>query len=38
MVQERQDVTGSNCLKDTSGKVVVDKNGIKGSWKKYTEI
>jgi len=24
MVKERQDVTGSNCLKDASGRMVVD--------------
>ena len=37
MVKERQDITGSNCLKGVSGKVVVDEKGIKDSWKEYTE-
>ena len=32
MVKERQDITGSNCLKGVSGKVIVDKKGIKDSW------
>jgi len=26
---EKQDVTGSSCLKDATGKMVVDKNGTK---------
>jgi len=33
MVKERQDITGSNCLKGVSGKVIVDEKGIKHSWK-----
>jgi len=37
MVKERQDVTGSNCLKGVSGKVIVDEKGIKDSWKEYME-
>ena len=37
MVKERQDVTGSNCLKGVSGKVIVVENGIKDSWKEYME-
>ena len=37
MVKERQDITGSNCLKGVSGKVIVDKKGIKDSWKEYME-
>jgi len=32
MVKERQDITGSNCLKGVSDKVIVDKKGIKDSW------
>jgi len=35
MVKERQDITGSNCLKDVSGKVTVDEKEIKDSWKEY---
>jgi len=35
MVKERQDITGLNCIKGTSGKVT-DK-GIKDSWKEYME-
>jgi len=37
MVKERQDITGSNCLKGVLGRVIVDKKGIKDSWKEYTE-
>jgi len=37
MVKERQDITGSNCLKDVSGKVIVDEKGIEDSWKEYVE-
>jgi len=37
MVKERQDITGLNCIKGTSGKVIVDDKGIKDSWKKYME-
>jgi len=36
-VKERMDITGSNCLKGVSGKVIVDEKGIKDSWKKYME-
>jgi len=31
MVQERQDITWSNCLKGVSGEVIVDEKGIKNS-------
>ena len=37
MVKERQDITGLNCIKGASGKVIVDDKGIKDSWKEYTE-
>jgi len=37
MVKERQDITGSNCLKGVSGKVIVGEKGIKDSWKEYME-
>ena len=37
MVKERQDITGLNCIKGTSRKVIVDDKGIKGSWKEYME-
>ena len=37
MVKERQYITGSNCLKCVSGKVIVDKKGIKDSCKEYME-
>jgi len=37
MVKERQDITGSNCLKGVSGKVIVDEKGIRDSWKEYME-
>jgi len=33
----KKDVTGSNCLKGVLGKVIVDKEGIKDSWKEYME-
>jgi len=29
VVKERQDITGSNCIKGASGKVTVDEKGIK---------
>jgi len=35
MVKERRDITGLNCIKGTSGKVIVDDKGIKDSWKEY---
>ena len=31
MVKERQDITGLNCIKGASGKVIVDDNRIKDS-------
>ena len=31
MVKERQDITGLNCTKGASGKVIVDDKGIKDS-------
>jgi len=37
MVKERQDKTGSNCLKGVSGKMIVDEKGMKDSWKEYME-
>jgi len=37
MVKERQDITGSNCLKGVSGKVIVDEKGIKDTRKEYME-
>jgi len=35
MVKERHHITGLNCIKGASGKVIVDEKGIKYSWKKY---
>ena len=37
IVKERQDITGSNCLKGVSSKVIVNEKGIKDSWKEYME-
>ena len=37
MVKQRQDITGLNCIKGASGKVIVDGKGIKDSWKEYME-
>ena len=37
MVKERQDITGSNCVKGVSGKVMADEKGIKDTWKEYME-
>jgi len=37
MVKERQDITGLNCIKGASGKVIVDDKGIKDSLKVYME-
>ena len=31
LVTERQDITGSNCLKGVLGRVIVDEKGIKDS-------
>jgi len=38
MVKERQDITGSNCVKGVSGKVIVDEKGIKDSWKNMEKL
>jgi len=32
-----RDITGLNCIKGASGKVIVDDKGIKDSWKEYIE-
>ena len=37
MVKQRQDITGLNCIKGASGKVIVDDKGIKDCWKEYME-
>jgi len=37
MVKEREDIMGSNFLKEVSGRVTVDEKGIKDSWKEYME-
>ena len=37
MVKERQDITGLNCIKGASGKVIVDDKGIKDSWREFME-
>ena len=37
MVKERQDITGSKCLKGVSVKEIVGEKGIKDTWKEYTE-
>ena len=37
MVKERQDITGLNCIKGASGKVIVDDKGMKDCWKEYME-
>jgi len=37
MVKERQDITGLNCIKGASGKVIVHDKGIKDSCKEYME-
>jgi len=34
---ERQDITGLNCIKGATGKVIVYDKGIKDSWKEYKE-
>ena len=36
MVKERQDITGLNCIKGASGKVIVDDKGIIDSWKAWS--
>jgi len=37
IVEERHDITGSNCLKRFLGKVIVDETGTKDLWKEYRE-
>ena len=37
MSEERQDVVGVNCLKDSTGKIVIDNIGIKKTWKDCME-
>jgi len=37
MVKEKQAITGLNCIKGVSGKVIVDDKAIKDSWKEYME-
>jgi len=37
MVKESQDITGLNCIKGASRKVIVDDKGIKDSWNEYME-
>jgi len=37
MVKERQDITGLNCIKGASEKVIVDDKGIKDLWNEYME-
>jgi len=37
MIKERQGIMGLDCLKGVSGKVIVDKKGIKDSWKEELE-
>ena len=37
MVKERQDITGLNCFKGASGKVIVDDKEIIDSRREYTE-
>jgi len=37
MVKERQNITGTNCLKGVSGRVIVNEKGIKDSWKEYMQ-
>jgi len=37
MLTERQDITGLNCIKEASGKVIVDDKGIEDCWKEYME-
>jgi len=36
-VKERHDIMESNCLKEVSGKVIVDEKAIKDSRKEYME-
>jgi len=37
MIKERHDFTGSSCLKEAAGRIVVNKNGINDMRKKYVE-
>ena len=37
MMKERQGIMQSDCLKGVLGRLIVDKKGIKDSWKEYVE-
>ena len=37
MAKEKRDTTGSNCLKDSSGKLIVGEQKIKDTWKQHGE-
>jgi len=37
MLKDRQDISGVNCLKDAQGKLVVDEEKVKDTWKQYME-
>jgi len=37
MVKERHDITGLNCIKGASWKVIVDDEGIKHDMKEYMQ-
>jgi len=36
MAKERQEITGSNCPRDSSGKLTVDERGIEDMWRQHT--
>ena len=37
MARSRQDVIGVNCVKDANGKVLIENDQVKESWRKYSE-
>jgi len=37
MAKSRQDVIGVNCVKDATGKVLVENDQVKEEWRKYME-
>jgi len=37
MIKEKQDISGVNCLKDSTGKLIIEEEEVKSTWKKYME-
>ena len=37
MIKEKQDISGVNCLKDSTGRLIIEEEEVKSTWKKYME-